>query len=218
MPIMLLFLFCPIFAYLIGSICSAIIVSQCFSLPDPRMSGSKNPGATNIMRLSGKRYGILVLCVDLLKGLVPVILAKSLGAPAIIVSLTAFTAVLGHMYPVFFNFKGGKGVATTLGALLGFYWMLGVLVIVTWLVVASFSRYSSLASLISITLAPFYSIFFLTSFTALLPFILITCIVVYQHRHNIMRLMTGTEPKFNLRKKILAVSQPSESEATDNDK
>lgn len=198
MSIIELFIY-PIVGYLIGSVCSAIIVSRLFSLPDPRANGSQNPGATNIMRLSGKRYGIIVLSFDLLKGLLPVILAKSLGAPVIIVSLTALAAVLGHMYPVFFKFKGGKGVATTLGVLLGFDWMLGGLVMVTWLVVASFSRYASLASIIAITLAPVYSIFFLTTFAAFLPFILIACIVVYQHRRNIMRLMDGTEPQFKSR-------------------
>lgn len=155
---MALFIFLILVGYLMGSINSAIIVCRTFGLPDPREEGSKNPGATNVLRLGGKQYGIMVMVFDALKGILPVILAKLLSAEPVTVAFTALAAVVGHMYPVFFHFRGGKGVATTIGALLAFHFVIGVMVAATWLLVANFWRYSSLASIASISLAPFYSL------------------------------------------------------------
>ena len=119
--------------YLMGSFCSAVIVCRLFALPNPRQEGSKNPGATNVLRLAGKNYAALVMLADLLKGTIPVLIAKAFDADAVTVSFTALAAVVGHMYPIFFEFKGGKGVATAIGALLGFHFIIGVMVVATWL-------------------------------------------------------------------------------------
>lgn len=193
----LLFLFNVVVGYLVGSICSAVIVSRLFDLPDPRLEGSKNPGATNVLRLSGKKYAAIVLVADMLKGLLPVLLAKLLGGGPIIVGFTCLAAVMGHMYPLYFNFKGGKGVATAMGALLGFHFLLGVIVIATWLLIANLFRYSSLASIVSMVLAPFYSLFAVGNPSAFLPLIFISLFILYKHRENVTRLMDGTEPKMN---------------------
>lgn len=189
-----------IIGYLFGSICSAVIVCRLCSLPDPTTEGSKNPGATNVLRIAGKKYAIIVLVTDMLKGFVPVLLAKLLGADATVLGMVCLAAVLGHMYPVFFKFKGGKGVATALGALLGFHWLLGLMVLGTWLVVALISRYSSLASVIAIVLAPFYSLFVIQNMNAFIPLGLIVMFVVYKHHGNLTRLVDGTEPKIKLKK------------------
>ena len=196
----LLFIFLIILAYLIGSLCSAVIVSNIFKLPDPRIHGSNNPGATNVLRLAGKKYAAIVLIADMLKGLIPVLIGHAFNASAETLGYTCFAAVFGHMYPLFFKFKGGKGVATALGAFLGFHLMMGAFLIATWILVANISKYSSLASLIVILFAPFYSLFFVGNSSALLPLLLIAIFVLYKHRNNISRLVDGEEPKINLRK------------------
>lgn len=188
-------------AYLMGSLCSAVIVSRAFNLPDPRTEGSKNPGATNILRLAGKKYAAMVLLADMLKGLLPVLLAHLLHSSPAMIAYTCFAAVLGHMYPVFFGFKGGKGVATALGAFLGFHFIMGAVIIATWILVVNMSRYSSLASIIAIVFAPFYSLFAVGNLSAFFPLSLITIFVLYQHRNNFSRLVDGTEPKINWRTK-----------------
>ena len=193
-------LFYVILGYLFGSVCSAVSVCRLFSLPDPQTEGSKNPGATNVLRIAGKKYAIIVLITDMLKGFLPVFLANLLGAGPTALGFICLAAVLGHMYPVFFKFKGGKGVATALGALLGFHWLLGSLVIATWLVVALISRYSSLASVIAIVLAPFYSLYVIQNPSAFIPLGLMMMFVVYKHHGNLTRLMDGTEPKIKLKK------------------
>ncbi|CDZ76726.1 G3P acyltransferase [Legionella massiliensis] len=205
----LLYTFVIVVGYLFGSVCSAVIVSQLFSLPDPRTEGSKNPGATNVLRLAGKKYAAIVLLGDMLKGLLPVLLAKILGADHVAICFTALAAVIGHMYPVFFRFHGGKGVATALGALLGVNFILGVMVIATWLLVANFTRYSSLASIVSIILAPIYAMLAIGHLEIFPPLFFITLLVIYQHRNNITRLIDGEEPKIkashNLNEEINAV-------------
>lgn len=211
----LLFLFNVVVGYLVGSVCSAVIVSRVFDLPDPRQEGSKNPGATNVLRLAGKQYAIIVLLADMLKGLLPVLLAKMLDGGPVIVGFTCFAAVLGHMYPVYFNFKGGKGVATAMGALLGFHFILGVMVIATWLLIANFTRYSSLASIISMVLAPFYSLYAVQGFEAFPPLMCIALFVIYKHRDNITRLMDGTESKIDFSSKSrpkVAINEPQFSQ------
>lgn len=205
----LLFLFLITVAYLIGSVCSAVIVCRIFDLPDPRSEGSRNPGATNVLRLSGKNYAIIVLLSDVLKGFLPVVLAKLLGAGPIIVGFTCLAAVIGHMYPLFFEFKGGKGVATAMGALLGFHFMLGVMVIATWLIIANFTRYSSLASILSMMLAPFYSLFAVGNIDAFLPISFIAIAIIYKHRENFARLVDGVEPKINFQTIVLNDNLPA---------
>ena len=198
-----LFLFFVGLSYLLGSVCSAIVVSRIFSLPDPCTEGSKNPGATNVLRLSGKKYAMMVLFFDMLKGLIPVLLAKYLGMPPSIIGFSCLGAVMGHMYPVFFHFKGGKGVATTLGALLGLHFVLGFVATMTWLLMAGFLGYSSLASILTLILMPIYAILMTGQLNIFLPLCFITLFVLYQHRQNIVRLMDGTEPKIKLRRNDL---------------
>ncbi len=195
-------------AYLAGSISSAILVCRAFSLPDPRTEGSKNPGATNVLRLAGKKYAAFVMLCDVLKGLLPVLLAKALGVSNAAIAFTCLAAVIGHMYPVFFQFKGGKGVATAIGALLGLYFLLGVAVIATWLLVANFTRYSSLASMVSMFMAPLYSLWMIHDISTFPPLFFIMMFIIYQHRKNITRLIDGTEPHF-------VFKRPVETEVTE---
>ncbi len=193
-------LFYMVVGYLVGSVCSAVIVCRLFSLPDPRTEGSNNPGATNVLRIAGPKCAIIVLIADMLKGFLPVFLAKLLGANANTLGLICLAAVLGHMFPLFFKFKGGKGVATALGALLGFHWLLGGMVIATWLAVALVSRYSSLAAVIAIGFAPFYSLFVVRNMSAFIPLAIIAMFVVYKHHGNLTRLADGREPKIKLKR------------------
>lgn len=191
----LLFIFVVVIGYLLGSVCSAVIVSRVFSLPDPRISGSQNPGATNVLRLAGKKYAAIVLFADVLKGFFPVLLAKILGAGPVTVSFTCLAAVMGHMYPVFFGFKGGKGVATSIGAFFGLDFILGSAVLATWLLVANFTRYASLASIAAIILAPLYALIIIDKMDIFPPLFFIVLFVLYKHRNNITRLIDGDEPK-----------------------
>lgn len=197
----LFYLFIILSAYLLGSVCSAIIVCQLFSLPDPRKEGSKNPGATNVLRLAGKKYAAMVLVADMLKGVLPVLLAKLLGADPVLLGLTCFAAIFGHVYPIFFGFKGGKGVATTLGALLAFHTVIGLFVVATWLIVAYVSRYSSLSSMIAVLLAPVFSLFFFEQMNVFFPLLMIAGLVIFQHRQNIIRLIHHEEPHVSFGKK-----------------
>ena len=189
--------------YLMGSFCSAVIVCRLFALPNPRQEGSKNPGATNVLRLAGKNYAALVMLADLLKGTIPVLIAKAFDADAVTVSFTALAAVVGHMYPIFFEFKGGKGVATAIGALLGFHFIIGVMVVATWLLVAKFSRYSSLASMVAITLAPFYTLLLIPHLGIFPPLFIMDILVLFKHKNNITRLIDGVEPKINLKTNVI---------------
>lgn len=200
---MLLFIFLVTLGYLMGSICSAVLVCRLSSLPDPREHGSKNPGATNVLRLAGKQYAALVMLMDVLKGTIPVVIANLLGASPAIAGFTALAAVLGHMYPVFFEFKGGKGVATALGGLFGLQFMIGVLVASTWLIVANLFRYSSLASITAISLAPFYALVLTGRIDVFTPLFFIALLVLYKHNKNITRLIEGTEPKIRFKRTLI---------------
>ncbi len=180
-------------AYLLGSLCAAILVCRALGLADPRSGGSGNPGATNVLRLHGKVAAALTLAGDLLKGLVPVGAAALLGATPTLLAATAVAAVLGHLYPVFFGFRGGKGVATFIGVLFGLHWALGLAHVGTWLIIARLLGYSSLAALVAAP-APFVTSLLLAE---PLP-IRIACgllglIVLARHHDNIRRLLTGTE-------------------------
>lgn len=189
--------------YLMGSICSAVIVCRLFNLPDPREQGSKNPGATNVLRIAGKKYAAIVMLADLLKGTIPVIITQGLGASPTAAACVGLAAVIGHMYPLFFEFKGGKGVATALGALLGFNLIVGVMVAGTWLLMARFFRYSSLASIVSITLSPLFALLIVPQIGIFPPLLFMAILIVFKHLNNITRLMDGTEPKIKLKQNVL---------------
>lgn len=184
--------------YCIGSLCSAVIVARLCHLPDPRTEGSRNPGTTNILRLAGKKYAVIVLLADSLKGLLPILCLKwSHFAPEYL-GYVGLVAVLGHIYPIFFNFKGGKGVATALGVLIGLSGWLGLLVLATWLFVAWLSRYSSLAGMIALGLSPVYIWFLTFNVHLVIPVLLMVVLVLYQHQDNMQRLWRGKESKINL--------------------
>lgn len=183
-----------IIAYLCGSINFAILLCKLTGRPDPRNQGSGNPGATNVLRYGGKPLALMVILGDALKGVIPVLLARAFHIDGIALSLVALAAVLGHMYPIFFRFQGGKGVATTLGVILALSWLVGLLVIATWILVAVIFRLSSLASLVAIILLPLY--LYLVSETAFIwPMVIMAIIVVIRHKANIGRLLQGKEPK-----------------------
>jgi glycerol-3-phosphate acyltransferase PlsY len=182
-------------AYLMGSLSTAIIVSKLTGLPDPRESGSKNPGATNVLRLGGKKAAAVTLLGDAAKGLIPVLIARYLDAPADIIAAVGLGAFLGHLYPVFFGFKGGKGVATALGVLTGFSGWLGLAVLATWLGMAYLFRYSSLAALTAASLAPVYVWLLLHSPVLAGASLAMALLLISRHRGNIERLLKGEESK-----------------------
>ncbi len=182
-------------AYLLGSINSAIIVSKVFSLPDPRKLGSGNPGATNVLRTGNKVAAVITLAGDLLKGLLPVLTVDLLTANSLLVAATGVAALLGHMYPLYYGFKGGKGVATTLGVLLGFDWLLGVAWIAVWLFTALVFRYSSLAALVATLLILVTSWFWSENIWLFIAMTIITVFVFWRHRSNIKKLLAGDESK-----------------------
>jgi glycerol-3-phosphate acyltransferase PlsY len=184
--------FMMMFAYLLGSLSSAVFVCKIFHLPDPRTEGSKNPGTTNVLRIGGKKVAILVLIGDLLKGLIPVLIARYF-MPDHIWGWVGLSAVLGHMFPIFFQFKGGKGVATGAGVLLGLSLPLGFLVILTWILVAALFRYSSLAAIIATLLMPFYG--FWVARPQILPLVFICVLILIRHYGNIKNLIAGNESK-----------------------
>jgi glycerol-3-phosphate acyltransferase PlsY len=181
--------------YLCGSIASAVIVCRLMGLEDPRGGGSGNPGATNVLRLHGKTAAALTLAGDVLKGLLPVAVAVWLGLPHFIIALTGLAAFVGHLYPVFFGFQGGKGVATLIGVLFGTWWMLGVLFVITWALVAAISRYSSLSALAAAALTPFYTWLVLPEGAYIACFSLMAALLFWRHRSNIRNLLAGTENK-----------------------
>jgi len=197
-------------AYLLGSLSFAVIVSKLMGLSDPRSYGSKNPGATNVLRSGSKPAAIATLLLDALKGWLPVVLVKWFGADYGLgdgtMAAVGFAAFLGHLYPVFFQFKGGKGVATAAGVLMGVSWVLGLATLVTWIIIAFFSRYSSLASLVSAVFAPLYYLFgdreaWYVDKAMLLVMFAISALLVYRHRENISKLLKGTESKLGGGKK-----------------
>jgi glycerol-3-phosphate acyltransferase PlsY len=191
-------------AYLLGSLSFAVIVSRAVGLEDPRSYGSKNPGATNVLRSGSKPAAVATLLLDGLKGWLPVVLVKWFGGDYGLgegtVALVGLAAFLGHLYPVFFQFKGGKGVATAAGVLLGISGWLGLATLVTWVIVAYFSRYSSLASLAAAVFAPLYYLFgdraaWYVDKSILVVMIAISALLLLRHRDNINKLLKGTESK-----------------------
>lgn len=190
---LLLFIF-SLVAYLLGSLSSAIIVSQCAGLADPRTQGSGNPGASNILRIGGKKLAGIVLLGDLLKGWIPVMLAKLVGLPLASLAWVAFFAFIGHLYPVFFSFRGGKGVATALGGLLALAWPVGLIGVLSWGLALFLFRYISVASMLAAVVTFFY-VFYVYSFPVYLPIFLMTVLLIARHFSNIQRLFQATEPR-----------------------
>lgn len=189
---MIEWLFVPA-AYFIGSISSAIILCRLMGLPDPREQGSGNPGATNVMRIGGKKAAALTLFGDLLKGLMPVYLAKELGVSVELLALTGVAAFLGHLYPIFFKFAGGKGVATSIGVLLGFSWVLGIAFIGTWLLIYKLGKISSLSALCASVLSPIYAWYILGDYYLVGAAIFMMILLLWRHKSNIQRLIKGEE-------------------------
>jgi glycerol-3-phosphate acyltransferase PlsY len=182
-------------AYLLGSISSAIIVCRLMGLPDPRTQGSNNPGATNVLRLGGKKPAAITLLGDSLKGFIPMVAAHLLDASPLILALTGMAAFLGHLYPLFFDFKGGKGVATALGFQFGLHWGIGAGVGLVWLFMAKVVNISSLSALVSMTLAPLIVWLIWPAPELIAMQILISLILFWRHRSNIQNLLQGTEGK-----------------------
>ncbi len=197
-------------AYLVGSLSFAVIVSRSMGLNDPRTYGSKNPGATNVLRSGSKAAAIVTLLLDALKGWLPVMLVKWFGAAYGLgdgtVAMVGLAAFLGHLFPVFFRFVGGKGVATALGVLLATSWMLGLATGATWLIIAYFFRYSSLASLVAALFAPVYYVFgggvvWTMDKSIVLSTVAMSALLIWRHAENISRLIKGTESKLGSKKK-----------------
>ena len=183
-------------AYLLGSISFGILISRMFGLPDPRTVGSGNPGATNVLRSGKKLAALLTLLGDAFKGWFPVWLALQSGMLMWVVSWVGFAVFLGHLYPLYYRFKGGKGVATALGVLLALSGWLGLAVLVVWLVVFAIWRYSSLAAIVAALLAPVVAYFLLPYQDYLLLTLVITVLLIWRHRSNIQKLLAGTEAGF----------------------
>ena len=182
-------------AYFLGSASSAIVISQLFSLPDPRSEGSNNPGATNVLRLSGKKAAAGVLIFDIFKGVLPIILGHISLMTSTGLTLIGLAAVVGHVYPIYYKFKGGKGVATALGVFWGINALLGIFCTVVWLIVLRLFSFSSLSSLIMVAIAPIAALAFLYGSFAVIPLFCITALIAWQHSENIKRLINKTEPK-----------------------
>ena len=181
--------------YLLGSLSSAIIVCRLLGLPDPRGEGSGNPGATNVLRIGGKKAAAITLIGDMLKGLIPVLIAKLLGADLTIQAAVAVAAFLGHLYPLFFGFRGGKGVATAIGVLLGLHWPVGLLTIATWLVIAKVFKISSLAALLAILVTPLYMWWLIPNKSLIIAMLFMGTLLFWRHRSNIKGLLAGSEGK-----------------------
>jgi glycerol-3-phosphate acyltransferase PlsY len=180
-------------AYLIGSVSSAIIICRMLGLPDPRSQGSGNPGATNVMRIGGKKAAGITLLGDLLKGLLPVCIAQLIDAPVEILALTGLSAFFGHLYPVFFGFKGGKGVATSIGVLLGFSLGLGIAFVGTWLLMYKVGKISSLSALIASALSPVYAWLIAGNTAITVVAVVMAAFLLWRHKANIQRLLSGQE-------------------------
>ena len=185
----------PIGAYLLGSISSAILVARIMRLPDPRDAGSGNPGATNILRIGSKSAAAITLLGDLLKGVIAIIVTRAITVDPLILALVALAVFFGHLYPIYFGFKGGKGVATALGIYLALLPWLGLSLLVTWLLVAILSKYSSLAALVTAAISPIYVWYWFDSTLFIWASIAIASLLIWRHRANIRRLLDGSESR-----------------------
>jgi acyl phosphate:glycerol-3-phosphate acyltransferase len=182
-------------AYLVGSISSSIVIARLMQLPDPRSLGSGNPGATNMLRTGSKKAAVLTLIGDLLKGLIPLLIARSLGFDVWVLCLMGLAAIIGHMYPAYYQLRGGKGVATTIGVLLGINWMLAAAWVSVWIMTAKFTGYSSLAALVATALIPLVAYFMNLPISVMYLTGTIVILVFWRHQSNIKNLVNGTESK-----------------------
>ncbi len=190
-------------AYLIGSVSFAVVVSKAMRLPDPHSYGSGNPGATNVLRTGNKLAAILTLLGDATKGYVAVVIARVLIGVEIdswVLPAVAAAAFIGHLFPVFHGFKGGKGVATALGILLAIDWVLGLTTLSTWLIVAVFLRYSSLAALVSAVFAPIYFMFLFGVQPMAIAIAIMSALLIWRHKANIQKLLKGEEGRIGSKK------------------
>ena len=198
-------------AYLIGSLSFAVIVSRLMGLSDPRSYGSGNPGATNVLRSGNRRAALLTLLLDALKGFVPVVLVAQFGPRYGLgdgtLALVALAAFLGHLWPVFFHFKGGKGVATAAGVLFGLNPLLGAATLATWIIIAFFFRYSSLASIVAALFAPFYQLLIWGGGEVAGAVLLMGVLLVFRHKANIRKLLDGTESKIGQKAPTVPVAE-----------
>ena len=197
----MLIILLPVLAYLVGSISSAIIISRLKGLDDPREVGSGNPGATNVLRSGDKSAAALTLLGDILKGFVPVLAARLLGAEPLTIAVVGLAAFLGHLYPVYYQFKGGKGVATAIGVLLAISPLTAFFIICIWLVVAFLTQYSSLAALIGALSAPLLFMLIKPELAYIIMSGLLAGLLAWRHQANINRLLNGTESKIDLNKR-----------------
>ena len=204
-------------AYLIGSLSFAVIVSRAMGLNDPRTYGSGNPGATNVLRSGNRAAAVLTLLLDALKGFVPVVLVDQFGSRFGLgegtVALVALAAFLGHLWPVFFRFQGGKGVATAAGVLLGLNPWLGLATLATWVIIAAFFRYSSLAAIVAAVFAPFYQLLIWGGGPAAISVAVMGLLLVWRHSANIQKLLKGTESKLGQKAAGAAVHAPAAKHA-----
>jgi len=184
-------------AYLSGSVSSAIIVCRLMGLPDPRSQGSHNPGATNVLRIGGKKAAAITLLGDSLKGLLPMLAAHWLAVESSTLAATGLAAFLGHLYPIFFGFRGGKGVATALGVQFGLYWPIGLSVAAIWLFIAKILKISSFSALVSMALAPVIVWHFWSDPMLIGMQIVVSLLLFWRHRSNIRNLVTGNEEKIS---------------------
>jgi len=192
---MLITMLLIVFGYLAGSISTAILVCRAMGLPDPRSEGSRNPGATNVLRFGGKKAAAITLAGDFLKGLLPVLLARLAGLEDIGLALTGLAAFLGHLYPVFFSFEGGKGVATAFGAILGLSWPVALAALGIWLFMAFVVRISSLSALTAAALTPLLGWWFNLPLVYNGVILAMVALLVWRHRSNIRNLLAGAEDK-----------------------
>lgn len=185
--------------YLLGSLSAGVLVARALGLGDPRDAGSGNPGATNVLRLGGKKAAVLTLIGDGGKGMLAIWLAHAFNMTPSIIALTGLAAFVGHLYPIFHGFRGGKGVATGFGVLLAWSWPAGLAALFTWLVVAAVGRRSSLAALTAAVLAPIYLLLSPAPLVITLAMIPMAALTLYRHQDNIRRLLDGTEPRIGQR-------------------
>lgn len=189
-----------VLAYLIGSISFAVVVSSAMGLADPRSYGSGNPGATNVLRTGNKLAAVLTLLGDAFKGWLAVWLVVRFGLDSTAIALAAIAVFLGHLYPIFFRFQGGKGVATAAGVLLAIHPVLGLATLLTWVIIAFFFRYSSLAALVSAVFAPFFDVFLFGPSRISLAVAAMSALLIWRHRGNIKKLLDGKESRIGQKK------------------
>ncbi len=189
----MLFYLLLIFAYLLGSISTAVIICRILGLPDPRTQGSNNPGATNILRIAGKKAAIITLLSDSLKGFIPVYLAQVLQFNLPLASLVGLAAFLGHLYPLWFKFRGGKGVATFLGVMFGLDFAVGLSSALTWVLAAKLSKISSLSALIMTVLTPIYFYLITQNLVTTYVIIVLAILIFWRHKNNIVHLLNKGE-------------------------